>query len=177
MTAIASATQAQDASHVLRNIRTTYEYEVTGKPDTKGPGKGAVTVRPEKVEIRFVDGKVRWISVWGRTIRRDGQITGYRDAGFATNAYIQGQRHVEYDELPDWVLDLLDDEGIRWPNGREPSRLDHDAAVEAGIKGVREMMRAEEGDAFEEPDAEDLAATRDKMDHLVAVILPAAEGR
>lgn len=162
---------------VLQRIKTTYEYDVTGKPDTKGTGKGAITVRPEKVEIRFTDGKVSWVSVWGLTVRRDGSVTTYREVGFGTNAYRQGHRDIQYDDLPPWLQDLLDEEGISWPVGREPSRLDHQAAVEAGVKGFIEIVRADDGDAFEEPTDEDIAETRSTMDRLVTVILPAAEGR
>ncbi len=167
----------QEHSHTLTRIRTTYQYDVTGKPDTKGPGKGSVTVRPERVEVRFVDGKVSWVSVWGRTIRRDGTVTGYRDVGFDTRPFTQDGVHHTHNELPEWLEDLLDDEGIRWPNGHQPSQLDHDAAIADGVKALIEMMRAEDGDDFEEPDADDLTEIRSKMARLVAVVLPAAEGR
>lgn len=93
------------------------EFQVSGVPDTKGASGPRVTVRPEELWVRLnggLDGTISWIGVKGRTIRRDGQITGYRDVGWG---YWGAGSHVNDPLPPAWIVDIIDREGLNWPEG------------------------------------------------------------
>lgn len=100
-----------------KGVTTKIEYEVSGAPDTKGESGPRVTVRPEMLWVRLdggPDGTIRWIGVKGRTIRRDGEVTGYRDVGW-------GYYRHDPDQLPPgWIVEIIDREGLNWPKSVRP---------------------------------------------------------
>ncbi len=123
-------------AHRLISTKSTREFAVTGAPDTRGPGKGSITVRPEKVRLTFYDGKLRWVALWGRTIRRDQSVSLYREVGFSSFGYRHDGQDHEYDTLPDWVADILAAEGVVWPAGEDVYRQ-----VEAPDADTLEKLR------------------------------------
>lgn len=98
----------------LERIMTERQYAVSRAPDTKGAVGPRVTVRPERLTVRLdggEDGTVTFVGVWGRTVRRDGEVTAYRKVGWSTWEWDRGEGFP-----PAWVVALLEDEGLTWKN-------------------------------------------------------------
>ncbi len=106
-----TAAPEPEVAYVRTTVRTSKDFTVTGAPDTRGPRKHSITVRPEAVRLSFRDGRLTGLSVRGRTVRADGEVTKYRDVGF------NGYESFGVDPLPDWVAGILAAEGLQWPGG------------------------------------------------------------
>jgi hypothetical protein len=105
-----------EVTSTLRRISTTRQYGVSGAPDTRGPGRRPITVRPAELFLKTYDGdpdRIDSVIVKGRTVRRDGQITNFRDVFFNGRQWGSAPP----DELPAWVSEILRAEGLTYGAG------------------------------------------------------------
>lgn len=104
----------EQTRHEVLRVGTQLTIKVVGAPDTRGAGGPRVTVRPEQIRVRLdgdLNDPIEYVGVWGRTVRQDGEITGYREVGWSYLSWSPGPRP------PAWIADILDKEGLVWPSG------------------------------------------------------------
>ncbi|WP_431881688.1 hypothetical protein [Micromonospora chalcea] len=101
----------EKTNYKVHEVKTEVVIKVSDVPDTKGPDKGDVTVRPETVTVIFdgeLDAPIRYVKVSGRIVRRDGAVTSYRDISWWPS--------FGNPRPPAWVVDIIDREGLTWPD-------------------------------------------------------------
>lgn len=105
--------------YMLDDVMTTIRYKVGGVPDTQGASGPRVTIRPEELFVQLTggeDGTIRHIGIKGRTVRRDGVVTTYREVGW-------GYYSFRADPLPPaWIVEIIEREGLNWQTEQATQR-------------------------------------------------------
>lgn len=106
-----------DLDYKVERITTTTEVEIklpADAPDTKGTGTYRITVRPKTLIVRLdggPDAPIGYVKIRGPVVRKDQTLGKYRDLGW-------GFHWFHGDPLPPaWIVDIIDREGLRWPEG------------------------------------------------------------